>query len=63
MEIPRPSCLDMGISMGSAIEIQEEIDDDKPLNFIPSLSDLCLQQVSLQIVIHHKILNYFYFRL
>lgn len=51
LEIPRPSCLDMGIEIdyGSSEEVKQE--EEKPLNFVPSLADLCLQQVSLQIVI------------
>lgn len=51
LEIPRPSCLDMGIEIdnGCGEEVQQE--EEKPLNFVPSLADLCLQQVSLKIVI------------
>lgn len=44
LEIPRPSCLDMmgvEIETGNNEEVKEE--EEKPLNFIPSLSDLCLQ--------------------
>jgi hypothetical protein len=48
LEIPRPSCLDMmGVEMVTEHIEEEKLEEEKPINFIPSLSDLCLQQVSV----------------
>jgi hypothetical protein len=42
-EIPRPTCLDMiGVEMENEHVEEEKKEEEKPLNFIPSLSDLCL---------------------
>jgi hypothetical protein len=43
LEIPRPTCLDMiGVEMETENVEEEKKEEEKPLNFIPSLSDLCL---------------------